>query len=121
MSEDVTKNVYIIWDLLPQVWKTEVEELIRIFFSKIPNIESGTYLVLKYHGYNTIAERQLYRFLIFTIYSNEVIPIFHEPARAYQASVWEATYFIRRNSILIYSEPYPGYPELTNIAIYKIA
>jgi hypothetical protein len=113
-------DTYVDYSLVPTAWKTEVKELLNTFFSKVPNASSGTYLIVKYNRFNTVAEKQMYQFLIFSLY-NEIIPIFYEPARPYQSLVWRATYFMRTAKNLVYSEGVLGYPELPNIVIYKIA
>jgi hypothetical protein len=120
-TDEIMKNIHISWNLTPNVWRTEVEELLRIFFNKVPNAEGGTYLVIKYHGFNIVTENQIYSFLIFTLNGNEVIPMFHFPPKPYQGPAWRATYFMRTAKNLIYSQGVLGYPELPDLAVYKIA
>ena len=117
-EEEIMKNIDINNNL---VSGQQVKDLIKTFFSKVPNASSGTYLIVKYNRFNTVAEKQMYTFLIFTFIGNEVIPIFYFPPKPYQSVVWRATYFMRTAKTLIYSEGVLGYPELPNLAIYKIA
>jgi hypothetical protein len=58
----------------------EIEEVVDEFLNKVPSPKDGVYVAVQYSHYSNFYGKHIYKYLLFAVVGNEIIPLFYKPS-----------------------------------------